>query len=237
MPTGITTVSPTATGVPTGVATASPTPCAITFSDVDPTHPFYPFIRCLACRGILSGYADGTFRAGANVTRSQTSKIVSNAANFQDAIPSTQQTFADVPGSGPFWLWVERLAGRGLISAYACGGPGEPCDPAQRPYFRPNGAVTRGQLAKIDAGAAGYNDPLPTGQQTFADVTPAHPFWQWIERTALHGVISGYACGGSGEPCDPAQRPYFRAYAPATRGQTAKIVANTFYPNCVTPAR
>jgi hypothetical protein len=90
-------------------------------------------------------------------------------------------------------------------------------------------------VAKIDASAAGYNDPLPSGQQTFADVPPTHPFWAWIELVALHGVISGYTCGGPGEPCDGQNRPYYRAYAPATRGQTAKIVANTFFPNCVTP--
>ena len=39
-----------------------------------------------------------------------------------------------------------------------------------------------------------------------------------------------------GEPCNPPlNRPYFRAFASATRGQTAKIVANTFFANCNTP--
>jgi hypothetical protein len=47
--------------------------------------------------------------------------------------------------------------------------------------------------------------------------------------------MSGYPCGGPGEPCDPQQRPYFRWGNPVTRGQASKIVANTFYPNCQTP--
>ena len=71
-------------------------------------------------------YADGTFRWGNNITRGQVSKVVSNAANFQNSIPSTQQTFQDVPNTDPFWLFIERVAGQQIISGYTCGGPGEP---------------------------------------------------------------------------------------------------------------
>ena len=52
-----------------------------------------------------------------------------------------------------------------------------------------------------------------------------------------NGTINSYNCGGPGEPCGLQNLPYFRAYNPSTRGQTAKIVANTFYPNCQTPVR
>jgi hypothetical protein len=204
---------------------------------VDLTNPFYIFIRCLACRQIVAGYADGTFRWGNNVTRGQLSKIIAGAANRAAPVPTTQQTFADVPASNPFWLWIERLAARGVISGYACGGPGEPCDPGTRPYFRPNADATRGQIAKITASAAQIPDPIPGAQQTFADVPPSQPFRLWIEQLAGRGIINGYGCGGPGEPCDPAQRPYFRPGQNATRGQVAKIAGNTFFPNCWTPAR
>ena len=59
------------------------------------------------------------------------SKIVAESAGFTEAVPSTQQTFEDVPPSGIFWLWIERLSGRGIVSGYPCGGPGEPCQPPQ----------------------------------------------------------------------------------------------------------
>ena len=99
-----------------------------------------------------------------------------------------------------------------------------------------NGAdVTRGQLAKILASAANLQDPVPAQQQTFADVPGdpnPHPFWLWIERLVTRQAISGYACGGPGEPGDGQQRPYFRPYANTTRGQLAKIAAQTFYPGC-----
>jgi hypothetical protein len=39
-------------------------------------------------------------------------------------------------------------------------------------------------------------------------------------------VISGYPCGGPGEPCTHG-KPYFRPQNNATRGQIAKIVANS----------
>ena len=47
--------------------------------------------------------------------------------------------------------------------------------------------------------------------------------------------MSGYPCGGVGEPCGPNNLPYFRPNNYASRGQTSKIVGNTFFPGCVTP--
>ena len=204
------------------------------FSDVPLGSPFYQYIWCLTQRGALSGYADDTYRPGAAITRSQIAKILTSAAAFTGPIPSGQQTFADVPPADPFYVFVERAAAHGLVSGYACGGPGEPCDDQHHPYFRGGANVTRGQLAKMTAIAAGWHDPVPG--QTFEDVPPAQPFYYWIEQLAGHGVISGYACGARGEPCiPPGTRPYFRVGASSTRGQTAKILANSFFSGCVQP--
>jgi hypothetical protein len=55
-----------------------------------------------------------------------------------------------VPPSSTFYPYIQRLNGRGIINGYACGSPGEPCvAPQNRPYFRPNNNVTRGQISKI----------------------------------------------------------------------------------------
>jgi len=41
-----------------------------------------------------------------------------------------------------------------------------------------------------------------------------------------------------GEPCvGPGNRPYFRPYNNVTRAQTAKIIADSFFPNCQTPTK
>jgi hypothetical protein len=192
-------------------------------------------VRCLACRGIVSGYGDGTFRPNEPVTRGQLSKIVSNSAGYQESHP--EQTFQDVPAGSTFHAFIERLASRGHISGYPCGGEAEPCMPGNRPYFRPGANVTRGQTSKIVALARGLPNP-PSGQQTFEDVTESSTFWTWIEALAATGAIGGYACGGSGEPCGPPQnRPYFRPSNHVTRGQSSKIVAETFFPGCQPPGR
>jgi hypothetical protein len=225
--------TPTATGTvivgtPTSAATSTAiaTVCPVQFDDVPPDHTFYSYIMCLACRGIVSGYADGTFRPGNNVTRGQAAKIVANSADYQDPIPPNRQTFNDVPPGSTFWLFIERVALHGAISGYECGGEGEPC-PGR--YFRPANNLTRGQLAKIDSEAFGYSDPIPPNRQTFNDVPPGSTFWLFIERLALHNVISGYQCGGQGEPCPGA---YYRPGNNITRGQVSKVVANTFFPQC-----
>ncbi len=116
------------------------------------------------------------------------------------------------------------------MSGYSCGGTGEPCTSGM-PYFRPFANASRGQTAKIVANAAGFTD-IPNGQ-TFQDVPPTHTFYVEMQRLASRNVMGGYECGGPGEPCvAPENRPYFRPGNDVTRGQSAKIVANTFFPTC-----
>jgi competence protein ComEC len=203
------------------------------FTDVPPTDPFYANIRCLACRGIISGYNDGTFRPYNNITRGQIAKMVANAAGFNE--PTTGQTYEDVLPTNTFYVFIERLTRRGHMGGYPCGQrETEPClPPGNRPYFRPVEDATRGQLSKIVSNAAGINDPV--SGVFYSDVDESNPFYVEIMRLTNRGVMSGYPCGGAGEPCDPQNRPYFRWGNPVTRGQASKIVANTFYPNCVTP--
>jgi hypothetical protein len=236
MPSRTSTTTPVSTAVQqtpsaTAVASATAPACALQFIDVPREHTFRESIQCLACRGIVSGYADGTFKPNNEVTRGQLSKIISNAAGFAEGPGS--QIFQDVPASNPFYEWINRLTLRGYMSGYTCGSPGEPCDSQSRPYFRWAANATRGQTSKIVANAAGIGG-IVSGQ-TFQDVPLTHAFYEWIEKLAARGVMGGYNCGGPGEPCGPANRPYFRPHNNVTRGQSAKIVANTFYPNCSMP--
>lgn len=208
-------------------------PCAVQFPDVPQGSTFYAYVRCLACRGIIGGFSDGNFRPGSNVTRGQLSKIVANSAGFSE--PVSGQTFEDVPAGSTYHIYIERMAGRHIIGGYPCGGPSEACGEDKRPYFRPNDSASRGQIAKIVSDAAAY-DEAP-GPQRFEDVRPGSPFYEWVQRLASRGHIGGYGCGGPGEPCREGNLPYFRPGHNASRGQTAKIVANTFFPGCETSAQ
>jgi hypothetical protein len=234
--------------LPTPTPTASPTPtqCTLQFEDVPNPSTFYVYVQCLACRGIINGYPcggagepcnpnnDPYFRPGNNVTRGQIAKIVARSANINTSVSG--QTFEDVLPGSTFYTYTEQLYALQVMNGYPCGGAGEPCNPpTSRPYFRPNANATRGQLAKIDSNAAGYNDP-PLGQ-SFQDVVIASTFYTYTQRLTSRGVMSGYTCGGAGEPCGPGNLPYFRPNADVTRGQTSKIVGNTFFPDCQTPRR
>lgn len=202
---------------------------------------FYAYARCLACRGIISGYECGGpgepcdqqnnpyFRPGNLITRGQVAKIVANALGLDEAAGA--QVFEDVPPGSPFYSYVNRLVAERVMSGYACGGADEPCGASSLPYFRPGANATRGQIAKIVSNAAGFGEAHTT--QTFADVAANDTFHIWIERLTSRGIMSGYTCGGPGEACGQNNLPYFRPGANATRGQVAKLVANTFLPGCM----
>ncbi len=127
--------TPTAPPAPslTPQPTASVTPCALTFADVPPDAFYAESLRCLACRGIVGGYPCGGpgepcpglyYRPANNVTRGQIAKIIATAAGL--AGTPAAQTFEDVPPGSTFYLYIERLAARGISGGYPCGGPFEP---------------------------------------------------------------------------------------------------------------
>ncbi len=212
----------TNTRTTTPVPSASATPCTVRFSDVpynDTTVYYSISVYYLACRGVISGYSDGTFKPFNNTTRGQMTKIVTLAFNTPLVSPPAagSRTFTDVTPDNVFYQLIETAAARTLVSGYTCSGvnpqtgAAEPCDSASRPYFRPSNFVTRGQLTKIVVIGAGWT-LLNPATPTFNDVTPSNVFYRFIETAACHGAISGYNDGS------------FRSTANAFRGQIAKIV-------------
>ena len=85
---------------------------------------------------VISGYSDGTFRPGNNVTRGQLTKIIVGAKGWSLVCPA-QGTFSDVPRDNPFYCYVETAVSKGIISGYSDG------------TFRPGNNATRGQICKI----------------------------------------------------------------------------------------
>jgi hypothetical protein len=105
------------------------------FTDVPPSHTFFCYIETAYNRSIISGYADGTFKPGNDVTRGQLSKIVVLAEGWTN--DCANQHFSDVPPSHPFYCFVETAFAHSIISGYADG------------TFRPGNNATRGQISKI----------------------------------------------------------------------------------------
>jgi hypothetical protein len=194
----------TATASPTFARTPTATPCPMSFSDVQPTDYFYEAVRYLYCDGVVSGYADGTFRPYSNVTRAQSIKMIVLSYNIPFYTPPSPTFPCDVPPSHPFYIYIEsywHFVPQGIGFPPEC--------------FRPYNWMTRGQLAKVIVTAGCwtiYTPPVPT----FRDVPTTDTFYQEIE-TAYHlGVISGYSCG-------PGCLEY-RPYNTVTRGQASKII-------------
>jgi hypothetical protein len=63
----------------------------------------------------------------------------------------------------------------------------------------------------------------PSGQ-CFADVVPGSTFYDFVNHLYINNIVTGYACGGAGEPCDGSSRPYYRPGAGVTRGSMSKFV-------------
>jgi len=199
-PTSTYTWTPVSTGTPTRTPTSSgtstPTPCGISFSDVQPTDYFYTSVLYLACRNVISGYGDGTFRPFNNTTRGQMSKIVMLAESLPVVCPT--QHFTDVPPTHPFYCYIEAAYGFGIVNGYADG------------TFRPGNNVTRAQTCKIVVLAEAWTLDCPTPH--FTDVPSSNPFFCYVETAYGHGIISGYSDGT------------FRPGNDVTRGQLSKIV-------------
>lgn len=174
----------------------------IRFADVHHSDYFYSPVQYLYCHGVISGYADNTFRPYSNATRAQFAKIIVMAEGLP-LVPATTtaQSFTDVPATHPFYVYIETAYRYALISGYADG------------TFRPANDITRGQLCKIVVRAEGWMlmNPLTP---TFVDVPSDSPFYQEVETAAAHGIISGYGDNT------------FRPGNSATRGQISKIVSN-----------
>lgn len=194
------------------------------FWDVPTDFWAYEFIEYLASASppAINGYADGTFRPNNDTTRAQLTKIVALGFNLAPITPTTPR-FADVPTNSTFYTYVETAAEHGLITGYPCGGPGEPCDPQERPYFRPNANVTRAQISKIVVIAAGWSLNVPN-TASFTDVPVGSTFFSYVETAYRHQILGGYECGAPNEPCDVESRPYFRPGNNATRAQITKLV-------------
>lgn len=120
------------------------------FSDVPPASPFFFYIEAAYSRGLISGYADGTFHPQELVTRGQLAKVVTIAASMRDPdfwqaasrheIPGgdgSEGAFSDVPPGSPFYPYVETAAGHNAITGYNDG------------TYRPQTNTNRAEVATV----------------------------------------------------------------------------------------
>ncbi|MFJ7954172.1 S-layer homology domain-containing protein [Lysinibacillus sp. NPDC096418] len=121
--------------VPTGmdIVAEAATP---KFSDVLESNSHYAAIMDLASRGIIKGYADGTFAPEKQVTRGQAAKMIVGILGL-DTGNVANAGFRDVSPQNEYAGAIATLKQAGIIDGYADG------------TFRPNESIKRNHMAKI----------------------------------------------------------------------------------------
>ena len=114
----------------------APACTAAPFTDVTTSHPFCGEIAWLKSSGITTGYADGTFRPAAPVSRDAMAAFLYRIENgpAKPAAPATAP-FKDVPVSHPFAGEISWLKTQGLAGGWSDG------------TFRPSNAIERQAMA------------------------------------------------------------------------------------------
>jgi len=125
--------------------------------------------------------------------------------DFSPPAPASQR-FTDVPPANPFYAFIEQMALRQIT--LGCGGSN----------YCPTAEVTREQMAAFIIRGLGEFSPATPGSQRFLDVTPANPFYNFIDRMAVLQITLG--CSAS--------PPLYCPSSSVTRGQMAVFLVRAF---------
>jgi len=78
---------------------------SLSFSDMSPGgHWSYSYVTTLVSRGVISGYADGTFRPNNDITRAEVLKIAMEAAGFSNPSGSSPRVSTGVRACSGIFL-------------------------------------------------------------------------------------------------------------------------------------
>ena len=180
----------------------------VSFSDVAGS-PYETAIYELAGRGIITGFDDGTFRAGDPVTRQQFAKMIVKAMGLT-VTGSEVCPFADViPQTAPDPLYptkyVAVCALRGITQGKTA------------TSFDPYNSITHEQLITMVSRAAALSDPPATYAASFVSTQfSLEEHHRNARKAAYAGILDGLQ--GLGTSYD------FRA--PSTRGECAQLLFN-----------
>lgn len=160
--------------------------CANSFNDVPGSHWAANYIGYMEQFGIVTGYADGSFRPDSPVTRAEFAAI---ASRFEKLTEGTM-SFTDVPPA--YWAasYINFAATRGWVNGYADG------------TFRPENPITRAEVAAVTCrllertADQDYIRSHPEELRTFHDMAEGHwAYWYVMEAANGHD----YTRAGSGE--------------------------------------
>ena len=190
-------------------AAGCPSDCGSGFSDIA-GHPAEPEINGLAMRGAVVGFADGTFRPDAEITRAELAALL--AAAFLSSRPAGPISFRDVPSTAWYREAVAKCVAAGFLSGYPDG------------RFGPDDSVPREQaLVALDSGLGWSGGRFSAVSAAFTDAEGASGVSSW----ARDGVADAYAAGALGNAVllrYGGGATLLRPRARATRAEVASFV-------------
>jgi uncharacterized repeat protein (TIGR01451 family)/fimbrial isopeptide formation D2 family protein len=163
-----------------GVTPPPPPPPPIVIDEEDP--PLSPFIDDHFA--YIIGYPDGNVRPSRNVTRAEVATVFFRMLSDDVRAENwTQQNqYPDVELENWFNNAISVVNKMGIVNGYPDG------------TFRPNGYITRAELATIAARFARQMMMLPTNDRTFSDIA-GHWAEDDIQYAAEIGWVRGYTDG------------------------------------------
>ncbi|WP_342545635.1 S-layer homology domain-containing protein [Lysinibacillus sp. FSL K6-4013] len=188
-----------------GIAVVVPPPKAAAatspFTDINQYSDNYNEILKLYSQGVMSGFADNTFRPDVSVTRGEAAKMLATALKL-DTKNIQDPYYKDVPKGNQYYKYVAALQNAGIMSGYSNG------------TFMPNEVLTRGELAKMVV--VGFHlEVSPTYNNIFKDVNSKTNNAIYIQTLIDLNITKGTT---------PVT---FSPFDPVTRGQFASFVVGS----------
>ena len=187
------------------------------FSDAPAGQWYTGYVERLYQLGISTGYQDGTYAPGANVSRAEMAALVLRAIGEHQNLPGYLALFVDVPGDAWYRPFVERMFQLGITSGCAT-------NPLQ---YCPLGAVRRDEMASFLARALHLTPIIPPPPATTTTLPATVSFGSGVWRVGID-IPAGIFRNSSGSSCYWARLSGFG-------GTLDEIIANNFddVPNIV----
>ncbi|MGD6842991.1 S-layer homology domain-containing protein [Bacillus infantis] len=157
-------------------SSTAPAPAPGKFSDVNTQYWAYKEISYLADNGIISGYPNGEFKPGDQLTRSHAAILLARALKLNTA-NVTDPGFKDVPKSHVYYSIIAAVENAGIMGGKEGG------------LFDPEGKLTRAQMAAILQNAYKLQG-MPAND--FTDVKPDYWAYKAIGSLAFNEITTGY---------------------------------------------
>lgn len=166
-----------ATGAMVVLAPVNSDAATTSFKDLKSTSDHYQTVLDLAAKGIIQGYADGTFKPDNTVTRGQAAKIIALAIGLETK-DVKNPGFKDIKTDNQYYGPIAALVQAGIITGF------------EDNTYRPGDTLTRGQMAKIIALAFDLPEEQ-TISNSFKDVKETHWFKGYVQTLVTHNITKG----------------------------------------------